>query len=341
MNCRKCLALLNLPAAAIAGKRLKCPRCGTRFVLTDEDASSASTLPGQADAAEPSAYDLPKRPPSVEDLPVPLAEGDLRETFELPLVGAREAERSEVASSGAADVAGLFQDAGPVQRRAAAELRSKARRCAHCGGLVPVGMSVCASCGTDQESGMRVGLEDDLSPPPPPRALGPPVHVAIIGGTCAVGGLILLLLALIQSVRGNSGMERASWLGLASLSAFGIFACIEFIRGRSVKLLMLALSLGVVVDLMVLIALPLYETYGADLMLPDQLQVQVTPPFNDPDAASVALRPPEQRLDTRRIIAGVALLIAYAILSLYLLSPPVKRHIGFRAFRDEVTDFRF
>ena len=48
--CQECRAILNLPAATRAGKRLKCPRCGTRFIVSEDEASSASTLPGQADA---------------------------------------------------------------------------------------------------------------------------------------------------------------------------------------------------------------------------------------------------------------------------------------------------
>jgi LSD1 subclass zinc finger protein len=328
VHCQECRAILNLPAGAQGGKRLKCPRCGTRFVVSEDEASSASTLPGQADAFEPSTFELPKqraRAPA-DDLPMPVAEGDLREAFDLPLVGGREAERGEVAGGTAADAAGLFQDRGPARRQTTGDARTRARRCNRCGGLVPVGMSICASCGTDQETGARVDLEEDIAPPPPPQVSGPPFHVAIIGGLCGVGGLILLLSSLIQSVRGNSGLERGSWLCLAGVAAFGIFACVDFIRGRSVKLLMFALSLGVVVDLMVLIGLPLYEAYA------DTSQF-ITRPIDDPGAADVGIRSEEDRLDSRRIKLGVALLLLYAVLSVYLLSPPVKRHVNLRSVR--------
>jgi hypothetical protein len=324
---------LNLPSAADAGKRLKCPRCGLRFVVSDDDASSASTVPGQADASEPSTHELPRRNHAGADLPVPVAEGDLRETFNLPLVGAREAERAEVAvAPGTADVAGLFVDDPAPKRRTAADARSKARRCSVCGGVVPLGMSICASCGTDQETGMRIGLEDDLAPSAPRRQPGPPLHVSIIGGLCGVGGLILLLLALIQSVRGHSGLERASWLGLAAVSAWGIFACVDFIRGKSAKMLMLALSVGVIVDLMALIGLPLWEVYGPDFA--GAPQTMASGNSSDPDAAPVSLKPPEERLDTQRMTLGIALLVAYAGLSVYLISPPVKRHVHARALTE-------
>ena len=74
-----------------------------------------------------------------------------------------------------------------------------------CGGVVPQGMSICVSCGVDQETGLRVGLEDDLVPPPPPAPSGPPLHVAIIGGLLGVAGLTLLILSLIRSVGGAEG----------------------------------------------------------------------------------------------------------------------------------------
>ena len=58
------------------------------------------------------------------------------------------------------------------------------------------------------------------------------------------------------------------WLGLALVSAFGIFGCVQFIRGKSAKVLMLALTLGVVVDVIGLVAVPLIQP-----MLEDQEQI--------------------------------------------------------------------
>src|SRR5438093_900909 len=87
----------------------------------------------------------------------------------------------------------------------------KRLKCPNCGGLVPQGMSICISCGLDQETGLRVGLEDDLAPPPRPLPQGPPVHIAITGGLCGVAGLILLILSLIESVRGSASWEHYGW----------------------------------------------------------------------------------------------------------------------------------
>ena len=109
---------------------------------------------------------------------------------------------------------------------------------------------------------MRVGLDDDLAPPPPPRPQGPPLHVAISAGLCGTAGLIFTLLGVIQSTRSESNVQNYGWLVLALVSGFGIYGCVQFIRGKSVKLLMLALALGVAVDVIGLIAFPIVQRHG-------------------------------------------------------------------------------
>ena len=323
IQCNRCGVILNLPAKITAGKRLKCPKCGTRFVVSQDDASSLSGLPGQVDAATTS-FDLEKRPPSREDLPIPTSEGDLRDTFDLPLVsgGGRDAERGEaVIGSATADAAALFKDDGPSKRRpTAAEARSRSRRCTHCGGGVPAGMSLCPTCGTDQETGMRVGLEDDLAPPPPPRPQGPPIHVTVVGGLCATGGLILALLGVINSTRSESNLQNYSWLVLALVSGFGIYACVQFIRGKSVKLLMLALALGVAVDLIGLIAFPIIQA-----MVNGPGMEEIKP--SDPTESNMGIKGFQEQIDIQKIKLGVTFMVAYAVLSLYLMSPAVKKYV--------------
>ena len=159
---------------------------------------------------------------------------------------------------GAADAATLFSDEGPSERRiTAAEARAKARRCVHCGGVVPRGMSICTTCGTDQETGLRVGLEDDLAPPPPPPPEGPPFHVSIIGGLCIAAALVLLSLSVRESVLTQSVVEQFAWLGLAVGRHLRHHASVQLIRGKSAKMLIVALTLGRLVDVMALIALPI------------------------------------------------------------------------------------
>ena len=95
-QCHKCGVILNLPPGIKSGRRLKCPRCATRFTITEADESSASTMPGLADAANSSAFEIQKRSSPPDDLPPSLGDGDLREAFDLPLVSgsARDMERN-------------------------------------------------------------------------------------------------------------------------------------------------------------------------------------------------------------------------------------------------------
>jgi len=271
-----------------------------------------------------SAFDLTNRPASGEELSTRLPEGDLRETFDLPLTGGGNAEQRQAsARPGEADAAALFADPGPSRRRTtAAEARSRARRCVHCGGGVPQGMSICPTCGTDQETGLRVGLEDDLAPPPRPPLQGPPIHVATIGGLCIAASLVLLALAARGSIRGDSALENSGWLCLALVAFFGIYASVQFIRGKSARLLIAALSVGVMVDVMTLIALPLVEANFQDA---DKIISIIRP--EDADETNMRIKPLEDRIDTRRISLGITLILVYALLSLYLISPPVKKYI--------------
>ena len=266
-QCNHCGIILNLPAGIKPGRRLKCPRCATRFFISESDASSASTAPGMDNAAATSAFEIPKNRAAPEELPPSLGEGDLREAFDLPLVSgsARDMERGEgVPGAQTADVGGLFEDRPSKRRMTAAEARSQSRRCITCGAGVPKGMSICGTCGTDQDTGLRVGLEDDLAPPPPPRAAGPPIHVSVTGGLCCTGSLILLILAMIQTTKTGTTIELLSWLSLALVSGFGIYGSVQFIRGKSAKQLIVALTLGAIVDVIGLVGLPLLQPFLQD-----------------------------------------------------------------------------
>jgi hypothetical protein len=169
---------------------------------------------------------------------------------------------------------------------------------------------------------MRVGLADDLAPAAPPRSEGPPLHVSIVGGLIATAGIILMLLGVIQSTRGTSDMQNYGWLALALVAAFGIYACVQFIRGKSAKLLMVALALGVGIDVVSLIAWPIVHSMLEDT---DKIVTEVAP--RDLDDTNVGIRPFEDRIDTQKITVGIGLILIYALLSLYLLSPQVKRYV--------------
>ncbi len=325
--CQKCGVVLNLPAAASAGKRMKCPKCGHRFAISEKDASSESTVAGDTDADLVSSRDFGKRPPSHDNLPVPAGDKDLRDLFDLPLGTAASIEKSAVESKKpvVSDAEALFQEPSVRKKKSTgAEARAQARRCVSCGGFVPKGMSICTACGVDQDTGMRVGLDDDLVPPPP-AATGPPLHIAITGFLCGLASLLLLVLSLIQSVRGQAGPTQYGWLCLALVSAFGIYGAVQFFIGRSVKYLMLALTLGVFVDAMSLIALPIYQATFADReTVVTKVAKKDTPDSLDDE--DVQIIPVTDRLDLQKIEGGLIVILLYAMLSIYLMSPPVKRY---------------
>ncbi len=339
--CQKCGIVLNLPVAASAGKRMKCPKCGHRFAISEKEASSELTLGGDADADDLSSRDFGKRPPSHDNLPVPGGDKDLRDLFDLPLGTAASIERSAVESKKAvvSDAEALLREPTVRKKKSTgAEARAQARRCVTCGGIVPKGMSICAACGVDQDTGMRVGLDDDLVMPPPPAATGPPLHIAITAFVCGLISVLLLVLSLIQSVRGQAGMVQYGWLCLALVSAFGVYGAIQFFLGRSAKYLMLALTLGVFVDAMSLIALPIYQATFADQ---EAIVTKVTKKntADSLDLEDVQINPVTDRLDLQKIEGGLVVILLYVLLSIYLMSPPVKRYFIRQAALDSTPIF--
>jgi hypothetical protein len=83
---------------------------------------------------------------------------------------------------------------------------------------------------------------------------------------------------------------------------------------------MVALTLGVVIDLMGLIAMPLVLANFQD---PQHIVTQVK--NDDPEDAGVHIKSFEERFDSRSFSLGVTLLVIYAGLSVYLMSPAVKK----------------
>src|SRR3954462_10867425 len=127
-QCQSCRTILNLPLNIAAGKRLRCPKCGVKFAVTVADANSESPLAAPLDA-DPTltGLDLPRMPSNPDDLPILGSEKDLRETFDLPLVSARDAERQGASPAQAVgDATALFQDRpGPRRRGTAGDVRSQ------------------------------------------------------------------------------------------------------------------------------------------------------------------------------------------------------------------------
>jgi hypothetical protein len=277
-----------------------------------------------------STFELPPKASSVEipivkstnksrgDLPVmPLAEGDLRETFDLPMMteAAPAAKGKPDASRQVSDATALFDDRPSTPRRkTGAEARAHSRRCPTCGGVVQAGMSICQTCGLDLDTGMRVGLEDDLSPPPAPRAEGLPLAMTIVGVIALAAAASLLVLSIVFWFQGVPGTHY-----FVPVAGFGIYAAVQFLRGKSVKLLLIALTLGAVIDLLALVALPIYNAQAETQV------VQRQGPTENPDDEDVIIRPVADQLDTNRLTLGLTVLGLYAAVSIYLLSPHVQK----------------
>ena len=124
-------------------------------------------------------------------------------------------------------------------RRPAQEARSSSRRCPTCGGVVPVGMSLCQTCGLDLESGTRIDLIDDLAPPPAPAARVCRCRSRSSAASAAPLSAALVVAAFLMWTKGISGTQY-----FIPVAAFGGYASVQFLRGKSVKLLLVALTLG-------------------------------------------------------------------------------------------------
>jgi len=143
----------------------------------------------------------------------------------------------------------------------------------------------------------------------------PPMGVLFVGG---LGAMANLLLAVASLVAWQKGMEGAQFLLIVWL--FGIYASVQFLRRKSIRLLFLALSLGVGIGAVALIVLPIYEANVPTDVVPTNPEV-VQPV--DPDAPPVQNL--AERLDMNKITWGIALLLGYAALAVYLNSPGMRR----------------
>jgi hypothetical protein len=315
IHCPECGVSLNVPDAAV-GRRLKCPKCGVKFSADGGPAPvRAGSSPGtKGDAGRGSSITLPTSG-GHGDLDLPTASGDLRDTFDFASLGE---DRPVGRAASVADPLALFKDDDAVSRRrkTAAEGRAHARRCPTCGGVVPQGMSICGTCGLDLETGVRIDLADTLDAAPGPmRPTGPPMGIWIVGLISMAVSAIFAIISLLHWIKGESG-----YVFLLLVCGFGAYAGVQFLRLKSVKLLLIALTLGVFVDVVVLIALPIYN---ASVQI-DIMQRNVDP--NLPDDSDIAIGNIADHLDANQLTAGIAILMSYAALAVYLNSPAVRRY---------------
>jgi Zn finger protein HypA/HybF involved in hydrogenase expression len=321
-QCTQCGVVLTVPDHAI-GKRLKCPKCGSKFAVSPgaEGSPDSTFLP--PGTAPPSSQEvISARSSSAEAMPT--AAGDLRDTFDLPLM------REEAGGSGmgvgtstvtgkkqTADALALFNDQPKKEKRRLppAEERSKPRRCPTCGGVVPAGMSICSKCGLDLESGSRVSLEDDFAPPPAPPEPTWPLPVAIIGGICFLASLIFTIATLSLWLRGGDGFQY-----FVPLCLFAVFASVQFLRRKSLKLLLIALTFGLAIDIVAMIAMPIFDANARTNA------IQRTGPIDHPEQVDIAIPSVVDQLDTQKLSLGITLILVYTGVTIYLVSPPVRRY---------------
>jgi len=179
-------------------------------------------------------------------------------------------------------------------------------------------MSICSSCGLDLESGHRTLLDDDdLMPSAPVRAQGLPIPVTVIALVSLVGSLMLAAYSAVQWLSlGVNGFQY-----FVPICLFGTYSAAQLLRGRSAKLLIVALTLAAVVDLVALIAMPIYLANEQMTTVENQVTA------DDDDLARIAIQPITARLDSQRLSLGIAGLLLYAGVTTYLASPSARRGI--------------
>jgi hypothetical protein len=143
--------------------------------------------------------------------------------------------------------------------------------------------------------------------------------IAIVGGICLLGSII----GTVVPIARWSIWHEDGWQWFIPIGAFAIFSSIHFLRGKSAKLLLAALTLGVLIDVLALIAVPVYKANAEATITVN------TAPDDDPNSAGQIIQSPAERLQQsqQQITTGILLLIAYAGLAAFLCSPPVHRFI--------------
>ena len=321
IQCPECGVVLNVPESAF-GRRLKCPKCGIKFAATGPPTPmprQSPTSPG-ASGEFNRASSIARSPASGHgDFDLPTASGSLREQFDLPLLGEDlPPSRAPISAAAEADPMALFRDDPQVTRRKPlpGDARSRARRCPTCGSVVPQGMSLCATCGLDLDTGARVDLIEEIGTVSGPRRSPyPPMGVIMVGGMSIAVSVIFAIISLLRWQKGETG-----YVFLLLVCAFGVYAAVQFLRSKTTRLLLVALTLGAMVDVVVMMVLPVYNA-SIDVEIRDR-----KPDPNATDDENIAIGNISDRLDTKLLTWGISILVAYACVSVYLNSPPVKRH---------------
>jgi hypothetical protein len=184
-------------------------------------------------------------------------------------------------------------------------------------------MSLCNTCGLDLDTGKRTAplevFDDEM--PVAPQAELPPMGVMFVGGLSSMMNLLLAVVSLVAWSKG----EGAGFAFLMIVFVFGIYASIQFLRRKAIRPLFLALGLAVGISVVYLIVLPIWAANVESEAPPVDPGIVSSAPADpgDPDAPRITNL--AERLDMNKITWGIAVLLSYAALSVYLNSPGIKR----------------
>lgn len=336
IHCPSCKVDLTIPEEA-GSRRLRCPKCATRFYPDGPPAArssgpSSSLLatnaqpPGSSKAeAALSATNQPKSKTPPRDAvrkPAPKP----RDPLDILLVDDEPHGPNRPAK--VADAAAMFRDDPPAhgRKKAAAEAKREARRCPSCGSVVLSGMSLCGHCGLDLDTGRRYEIAVEmLDDAPPPMAVGgPPVMVLVIGMIALATGLALALLSVF------SLNKLGAWL-LTPVCLFGAFAGLQFLRGKALKLMIVSLMLGGGVDLVALVILPIMMAdEGVVPESGDQANTVDKPgegvKAEPGDSDSVPLKPLPERIDGTKVAVGIGIFLMDAAMLIAIATPGVHHY---------------
>jgi hypothetical protein len=260
-----------------------------------------------------------------------VAAGDLAETFGADLLMGEDTPRPPSNARKSADAASLFEEkAEPKRRVTAAEARKQTRRCPSCTTVVPAGMSLCSRCGLDLDTGKRDVVEHIFEEEAAPVVAhtGPPIAITIIGGLTLMASVILGIIAVRSLGISFSTPEGLGGLCFAAICVFGIYASFEFLRGKTAKLLMIALALGAAMDIIMLIGMPVYQSIF-DVNV-EQVSASDAKKGAESDEVDVRIEQPEKRLERSggftKIKWGIGILLVNAAVFVYLSTAGVRRH---------------
>jgi hypothetical protein len=315
-KCPECQTVLNLPDGA-EGRRLKCPKCGTKFRAGTPESRPRTSAPGVGTAGPASsmmqAAPGPAVPPSSREVEIPFTSGDLRDTFDAGMLFGEEAGVKPRAPK-TADAAALFEDAGPRRKESGGDAKKKARRCPSCGGVVPVGMSLCQHCGLDIDTGRRENVDEMLDEEPAPMGpavKGPPIGIALIGSATLLISGILAIFSMVK-------LPPNGAVPMAIVCLFGVFASVQFLRGKTAKLLLAALLIGGVVDIIGLIVMPAWQA--------NQVSADATVGVSPLDDEVVEVKPLDERIDFDKLMMGLIILGVDVAVLIYISTATIKRH---------------